>query len=130
MNCPLCKDFAIKYGTERLKDDRQTQTYYCRRCHKRFNERTATPMARLRTPKNMVALALKMRTEGTGIRATGRILEKSHSTILRWESRVADKVSDWSPPVPPDTEVTVEGDELYTRVGENLPPLRVRRLDD
>ena len=60
-------------------------------------------------------IALKIRTEGRGIRATGRILEKSHSTIARWEKRVADKVSSWSPPVPADAEVTVEGDELYTR---------------
>lgn len=123
MDCPLCKDLAIKYGTDRLKDGRQTQTYYCRRCHKRFNERTATPMARLRTSKDIVAHALKIRTEGTGIRVTGRIVEKSHSTIIRWEQRVADRLESWSPPAPPGIEVTIEGDELYTRVRENLPPL-------
>ena len=47
-------------------------------------------MARLRTPTATVASALKMRTEGMGIRAAGRVLEKSHSTVIRWEKRVAD----------------------------------------
>jgi len=130
MDCPYCNHRAIKNGTDRLKDGKSRQTYYCRSCNKRFNERTATPMARLRTSTTTVAMALKIRTEGTGVRATGRILALSHSTVLRWENRVADKVKDWSPPAPVDTEVTLEGDELYTRVGENLPPLNIRRLDD
>ena len=122
MNCPYCGGAAVKNGTNRLKDNTVIQGYRCKACGKRFNERTGTPMARLRTPTSMVAIAQKKRTEGTGIRATGRILEKSHSTIIRWKQRVADKATAWSPPAPPDTEVTIVGDELYTRVRENLPP--------
>jgi hypothetical protein len=38
-------------------------------------------MSRLRTPANVVSFALKMRTEGMGIRASGRVLEKSHTSI-------------------------------------------------
>ncbi len=79
-------------------------------------------MANLRTPKALVVSALKIRTEGTGLRATGRILGKSHSTVIRWEKRVADMTKAWSPPAPPSKEVTVFGDELYTRVGRNFPP--------
>jgi hypothetical protein len=79
-------------------------------------------MAGLRTSTSIVSIALKMRTEGMGIRASGRVLEKSHSTIMRWEKRVAAKEADWSPPALVGGDVTVEGDELYTRVGENLPP--------
>ena len=63
-------------------------------------------MARLRTLNQTVALALKMRTEGMAIRATGRVLEKSHTTIIRWEKRVADKESNWSPPAQLGTDVT------------------------
>lgn len=87
-------------------------------------------MARLRTPVEIVSVGLKMRTEGTGIRATGRVLEKSHTTIIGWEKRVAAKESNWSPPAPEGGEVTIEGDEIYTRVGENLPPLRVKGVDN
>ena len=79
-------------------------------------------MARMRTPTLVVSLALKMRTEGMGIRATGRVLEKPHAAIIGWERRVAAKEAAWTPPAPTDGEITVEGDEVYTRVGENLPP--------
>lgn len=96
---------------------------FCRQIgDKRFNQRTGTPMARLRTPKSTVAIALKMRTEGTAIRSTGRILEKSHSTVIRSKKRVANIASAWSPPAPPGIDVTVEGNELYTRVGRNFSP--------
>ena len=79
-------------------------------------------MTRLRTSPQVVSLALKMRTEGSGMRATGRVLDKSHATISLWEQRVAGQAIDWSPPAPAASEVTVEGDEVYTRVGENFPP--------
>jgi hypothetical protein len=79
-------------------------------------------MARLRTPSREVSLALSARTEGMGVRATGRVFGKSHSTILRWEQRLANQVSAWSPPAPVGADVTIEGDEVYTRVGERLPP--------
>lgn len=72
-------------------------------------------MAHLRTPMPTVSLALKMRTEGMGIRAAGRVLELSHASIIRWEKRIADKQADWSPPAPPGADITVEGDEVYTR---------------
>ena len=71
----------------------------------------------------LVSLALNVRTEGMGIRATGRAFQKSHSTIMRWEQRLAAQTAQWSPPAPLGADVTVEGDEVYTRVGENLPPL-------
>ena len=88
-------------------------------------------MARLRTPTTIVSLAMKMRTEGMGIRASGRVLEKSHSTIIRWEKRLADKQTDWSPPAPVGGDITVEASELYTRACcEPTPPvsLKVGRL--
>lgn len=79
-------------------------------------------MARLRTPTSTVSIALKMRSEGMGVRASGRVLDKSHSTILRWQQRVAEQESAWSPAAAEDCDVTLENDELYTRVNENLPP--------
>ena len=80
-------------------------------------------MAGLRTPASIVSIALKMRGEGIGVRASSRVLDKSHSTILRWEARMAAQAAQWSPSAPVESDVTLENDELYTRVGENLPPL-------
>lgn len=123
MDCPNCQSQqVIKRGFDRLKDGTQLQRYRCKACGKRFNERTGTPMSRLRTPSSLVSFALNARTEGMGVRATGRTFGKAHTTILRWEQRLASKIDDWSPPAPVGSDVTVEGDEVYTRVGENLPP--------
>lgn len=79
-------------------------------------------MYRMRTSPEIVEYAINNRTEGTGLRATARIYKTSHSTIIRWEQRLAEKKEEWSPSVSEGVETTVEGDELYTRVGENLPP--------
>lgn len=79
-------------------------------------------MSRLRTPSVIVSAAINVRSEGLGIRATGRAFGKSHSTVIRWEQRLAQQVGQWSPPAPSTAEVTLEGDEVYTRVGQNLPP--------
>ncbi|CAA9550399.1 hypothetical protein AVDCRST_MAG81-1824 [uncultured Synechococcales cyanobacterium] len=123
MRCPHCQsEQVIKNGNHRLQDGTPMQNYLCKSCHKRFSERTGTPMARLRTPTSIVSLALNMRSEGMGVRASGRVLTKSHTTILRWQQRLAEQADAWSPPAPESSEVTLEHDELYTRVGENLPP--------
>lgn len=79
-------------------------------------------MSRLRTPASVVSLAMKMRSEGMGIRASGRVLEKSHVSIMRWEQKLAEHSQQWSPSAPTGGDVTIEGDEVYTRVGENLSP--------
>jgi hypothetical protein len=78
-------------------------------------------MARLKTPVEEVEMAIKVRGEGLGIRATARVLKKSPSSITSWEKRLSNQLAEWSPKAPEGGEVTIEGDELYTRVGENLP---------
>lgn len=124
MECPHCQEQkVVKNGKDYHQDGKVVQNYQCKGCGKRFNERTGTPMSRLRTPANVVSLALKMRTEGMGIRASGRVLEKSHASIMRWEQKLAAEQQQWSPPAPSGSDITIEGDEVYTRVGENLPPL-------
>jgi transposase-like protein len=123
MQCPHCQSLSvIKNGKYAVQDGSLTQHYLCKECRKRFSSKTGTPMARLRTPTTVVSSALKMRGEGMGVRASGRVLDKSHSTILRWEARSAAPEAAWSPPAPVGSDVTLENDELYTRVGENLPP--------
>ncbi len=80
---------------------------------------------------------MKVRTKGMGARATARTLEKSHSTILGWEKRLAQKSADWSPPAPSDKDITLEGDEHMNKekaVLDVLPfprlisPLKTRRF--
>lgn len=123
MKCPHCQsEQTVKNGKVKLQDQSVQQRYLCQGCNKRFNERTSTPMARLRTPVSLVAAALNVRTEGLGVRATGRSFGKSHATIIRWEQRLAQQTSQWSPPAPDGADITLEGDEVYTRCAVNLPP--------
>jgi hypothetical protein len=79
-------------------------------------------MARLRTPVTTVEMALNARHEGLGVRAVARVVGTSPSNITTWEERLSSHLPHWSPPVPEGGEVTIEGDELYTRVGENRIP--------
>jgi transposase-like protein len=124
MRCPHCQsEQTVKNGTVKMQDQSFQQRYLCQSCGKRFNQRTNTAMARLRTSSTVVSAAINVRTEGLGVRATGRSFGKSHSTIIRWEGRLATQASQWSPVAPDGADVTLEGDEVYTRVGENLPPL-------
>jgi len=41
-----------------------------------------------------------MKSEGMGIRASGRVLEKSHASIMGWEQKLATLSQQWSPPAP------------------------------
>jgi transposase-like protein len=124
MQCPYCESQAVvKNGKYSLQDGTMIQHYLCKACSKRLSEKTGTPMAGLRTPTSIVSIALKMRGEGMGVRASSRVLDKSHSSILRWEARMAAQAAQWSPSVPQGSDITLENDELYTRVSENLPPL-------
>ena len=124
MQCPHCKSQSVvKNGKYSLRDGTTIQHYLCKDCSKRFSDKTGTPMAGLRTPVAMISIALKMRGEGMGVRASSRVLDKSHSTIMRWESRMVAQAAEWSPSAPQGSEITLEQDELYTRVGENLSPL-------
>lgn len=73
MNCPICQDQHItKNGFDHLQDGTSLQRYRCQACGKRWNERTGTPMARLRTQSSVVSFALNVRTEGMAARAAGR----------------------------------------------------------
>lgn len=126
MKCVYCdSEQVVKNGTKTLKTTQVLQRYLCKECGRRFNERSGTPMAGLRTPVETVEMALKARNEGLGFRAAGRVVGKSPSRITAWEERLSRRLKDWSPNAPDGGDVTVEGDEVYTRVGENLPPRNV-----
>lgn len=72
-----------------------------------------------------MAFALNVRSEGMGVRMTAYSFGKFHSTLLCREQRITNQMEFWSPPAPKGREVALEGDEVYTRMTENLPPPRV-----
>ncbi len=123
MHCPHCDSQSIvKNGKYSLQDGTSVQHYLCKACSKRFSDKTGTPIAGLRTPASIVSIALKMPGEGMGVRASSRVLDKSHSTLVRWETRMAAQAAQWLPSAPPGSDVTLENDQLYTRYAVNLSP--------
>lgn len=108
---------TVHNGTRKL--------YLCESCGNSFSETHNTAMANLKTPISKVASAIRLRGEGLGLRATGRVLNSNKSTITKWENRFADQKA---------TlllygfchefiSLTFEGDELYTIVGKRTDPL-------
>ena len=122
MRCSRCESDSLwKNGKRQLSSGQVVQYYHCKDCHKRFNERAGTPMHRIKVSAEHVATVLRSRSEGLGLRAAGRVSGSSHSSVVRWEARLAHHQEHWSPTPAPETEVTLEGDELYTKVGKNQP---------
>ncbi len=78
-------------------------------------------MSRLRTSSSVVSFAFNVRTEDMDVRAVSRTFGKSHTMIMPWEQCLSSKIDEWSPSVPEGSDVTIEGDEVYTRIRENLP---------
>jgi transposase-like protein len=73
MPCAYCSSQeTVKNGTG-TRQGRQIQRYLCQTCGKRFNDWTNTPMARLRTPPELVSAAINVRTEGLEVRQRAAI---------------------------------------------------------
>jgi hypothetical protein len=82
-------------------------------------------MHRLHKSVEQVERVLKMRSEGLGVRASGRVETISPATVMLWEKRLASKVQDWSPPAPTGCDITREGDQVYTKGEKNHPSHQV-----
>ena len=72
------------------------QRYICKSCKRLFKERTGTPLAYIQKPVEQVERVLKMRSEGMGLRAAGRV---GHWTELQigmfpnnWSSRLIAEI--------------------------------------
>jgi hypothetical protein len=81
-------------------------------------------MENIKSPISKVALALKMRSKGLGLRATGRVLRSDKHTITRWEESFVSQKSTLMlyALCYKFISLTFEGDELYTIVGKRTDP--------
>jgi transposase-like protein len=69
MRCVYCESERVVKNGKNQASGQIIQTYCCTACGQRFNERSGTPMAKLRTAPETITLALKARSEGLGIRS-------------------------------------------------------------
>lgn len=98
--------------------------YHCRQCDSYFSDSIDSPVAGLRTPLSRIIQILKARTEGHGLNATARTFGVSKKSVIEWERRLAG--------IKPTLllysllhqflELVIEGDEVYTKVGRQVPP--------
>lgn len=100
--------------------EQKVQRYWCNNCYRRFSDRTGTPMHRLQKSAEQVERTIKMRSNGMGLRASGRVESLSPTTVGIWEKRLAAQFQDWSPPAPAGSDITIEG--MRCIPGEEKPP--------
>jgi transposase-like protein/IS1 family transposase len=63
------------------------QTFRCQACHSTFSARRDTPLYRLKTPSQQVAMVLSALAEGLDPSAAERVFGSRQATIMRWLTR-------------------------------------------
>lgn len=125
IRCPTCKSHKIKrhYNYQTKNHDVRT-IFKCQVCYYYFSETKNTFMEGLKKPISLIWLVLNSRTEGQSLNATGRVFDITKNTILDWErkfSRIHEVLFVYSL-THKFLQSVIEGDELYTKVGKNVPP--------
>jgi IS1 family transposase len=68
----------------------QIQTFRCQACHTTFSSRRNTPLYRLKTPSQQVAMVLAALAEGLDACAAERIFSYRQATITTWLTRAGE----------------------------------------
>lgn len=66
------------------------QTFRCQACRTTFSARRDTPLYRLKTPSQQVAVVLSARAEGLDPSAASRVFGFRHATITTWLTRAGE----------------------------------------
>lgn len=124
-NCPECKSLHLKsHKMYMTRHNGSRELHECIDCGHIFSETQGTPMQDIKSPISKVASVIKVRSEGLGVRATGRCFDIHKNTVVKWE----EKFSSQKAPLMlyaachEFISLTFEGDELYTLVGERVQP--------
>jgi transposase-like protein len=122
--CPYCNSEKHgHYNSYATLNNGSRMLYQCDACLRIFSETKGTFLAGLRTPISLIITVLKSRSEGMGLNAACRVFEIAKNTLLDWERRFADVKETLVVYALTHTFLSqvIEGDELYTKIGENLP---------
>ena len=119
--CPNCgSDHLANHKTYQTVHNGVRELHECEACGNIFSETWGTPMKNLKSPISKVASVIRVRSEGLGLRATGRCFGIHKNTVTQWENKFAEQKA----PLMLYTichefiKLTFEGDELYTIVGK------------
>jgi transposase-like protein len=125
LHCPNCCSENVKdHNIYATKNNGSRTLHQCMECHQTFSETKGTFMEKLKKPISFIIHVLKSRSEGMGFNAACRVFEISKNTLLNWERRFAGLKGPLLIYSLLHTFLTqlIEGDEVYTKVGKNVPP--------
>lgn len=123
--CPLCHGADIgPSGNYQTKQNGPRKLLICRNCGHRFSETLGSPMAGLKAPLSQVCAAIRLRSEGLGLRATARVLNSYKRTIAHWEDLFGGMRETLAlyGLCHQFISLVFEGDELYTIVRQRTDP--------
>ena len=114
---PDFKKYVIHSGEER-------QLYICNDCNCLFSETKNTVPEGLRTPVSRITMILTALSEGMGINALTGTFSVGKNSIYRWLERLSSlqQALMLYSLCHQFVQSIVEGDELYTKIGGNVPP--------
>lgn len=122
--CPECNNDNFKAHTTYTVNSGEERTiYHCQECASYFSETKNTPLEGLKTPLSRISTVLDAINDGMGLNAACRTFHVGKNSLKRWLSRLGNLK---------ETlllyalchqfiQQLIEGDELYTRVGQNKP---------
>lgn len=125
-HCPACAGENFRpHTTYTVQNGEQRQIYCCADCGEYFSQTKNTPIENLRTPLSLIQLVLDALNNGLGINATSATFHVSKNSIYLWQERLAGLkgVLLVYALCHEFLEQFIEGDELYTKVEKNKPPM-------
>ena len=123
-HCPECGSDAIKRHCGYVVNNGEERSiYHCMECDNCFSETKNTPLEGLKTPLSRISTVLNAVNDGMGINADCRTFQVGKNSIKRWLQRLGDlrETLMLYALCHQFIQLLVEGDELYTKVGENKP---------
>lgn len=124
IRCPYCASKQLhNHASYKTQSNGTRKLYQCKTCRQIFSETKGSILEGIRKPISTVIQVLKARTEGMGLNATCRVFNLAKNTLLDWECRFASFRETFMVYALTKTFLSqvIEGDELYTKVKENMP---------
>ena len=124
ISCPNCSSINNSLQTNyNTKNNGVRRLLKCNDCQRCYSETCNTFMFNIKYSISKIAMVIKARTEGMSFNATCRIHEISAHTLQSWEikfSQLKDTLMAYTLSHA-FISLTIEGDELYTKIGKNVP---------
>jgi transposase-like protein/IS1 family transposase len=126
--CLCCGGESRKFG--RFQNvNRVVQRFQCTRCGKTFSE--SQPLDGLRTEHEKVVQIVKLLAEGVGVRATARLTDCQHKTVLAVLNTVGAKCAAFLDRTVRNVQTgALQIDEIWSRVGISQRLLNRRGIAD